>query len=407
MLINWLRRFSFFLILCLVISSCSNKEEEIAPTPPEPENQYLVDAQLLQSFEKDQILLLASLSNYKEYKKWIQYGVDFYKIRYLTSYHDQPVEASGLLCIPKELQAEAPLLAGLHGTIINNRKAPSNFEDINKISGQEIFASLGFITVIPDYLGFGASEEIFHPYYDYNYTGKTVTDMLFATQEFLKEVEIAFSNELFITGYSEGGYASIATLKYIEENNLDFKVKATAAGAGGYNIIDIMRDIIDQGKYSSPAYLVYIIYAYNITYEWNRPVTDFFQEPYASQIPGYADGNSSIGQINEKLPKEIDKLFTAEFLQKIQDSTETEFIEALEQNSVHDWAPKSHLRLYHERDDEIIPFANSEETFETMLSQGAEHTAFFPYDDANSHSSGYLSMYKMAVPWFISLKDQN
>lgn len=400
---NYLQKLGYVLALCSIISSCSD-QEQVIPTP-EPVDQYLVDAQFLQSFDKDQILLLASHTEYREYGHWIAFGIDLYKITYFTTYQDQVIEASGLLCIPKDLEAEAPLLAGLHGTIIDNSRAPSNFGNKSGLSGLEIFASLGFITVIPDYIGFGESEEIFHPYYDVLYAGKATTDMLQAVQEFLKEEKIPFHEDLFITGYSEGGYVAVSTLKYIEENNLDFKVRATAAGAGGYHIKGLMEDVVDQGVYDSPAYLVYVVYAYNITNGWNRPLTDFFREPYASQIPAYADGSLSIGQLNSTLPKELDQLFTAAFLEGIKDGTETAFIQALEQNSVHHWAPQSSLRLYHEEDDEIVPITNSEETYETMQSLGAEHTAYFPYDDATSHASGALHMYHMAVPWFISLKD--
>lgn len=395
----------YFLLLLFLLTACDQHEEENIPAPSESENQHMVKYEYLQTFEKDQILMLASFPALKDYKDYVKYGIELYRVSYFTTYQDRKIQASGLLCIPKDLKEEAPLLAGLHGTIIKNSQAPTNFKNISDMSRAELFASMGFITAIPDYIGFGDSEDIFHPYYDYLHSGRAVTDMLLATREFLDELEIPYQNNLFITGYSEGGYTAVATLKYLEGSDIDFNLKATAAGAGGYNIKDMMKYVLEKKRYNAPAYLVYIIYAYNLTNNWNRPLTDFFREPYASQIPAFANGSSTIGEINGQLPENLEELLNPEFLRGLKEGTEIEFIEAVKQNSVNDWAPRSPIRLYHEKDDEIIPIANSEETYKSMIYSGAEHTAFFPYDDATSHGSGYLPMYKMAVPWFLSLKD--
>ncbi len=403
-------RSTLWILVLLVLTLAACGQEEVGPVlepEPKPEVNFLVSAEHLASLSKEEILLLGTTTEYQQYTRWIQYGMDIYRLTYRTTYHDQPTEASGLVCIPKGLSTAAPLLAGMHGTILDKASAPSNF-NIKNLKGrsQELFASMGFITVIPDYLGFGASAKLFHPYYDAYYTGKASTDMLYATWELLAD-SIPHSHDLYIAGYSEGGYASVATLKYLEENDTTFNLVATAAGAGGYDIMSMTENILTQGSYASPAYLVYVIYAYNITNQWNRPLTDFFKEPYASQIPMYADGSYTTSQVNNQLPKKVDELLTEDFLAGVADSTETAFITALEENSVSNWAPKSALRLYHEQDDEIIPMRNSELTYQKMLALGATKTEDFFYNDpeANSHGTGFIPMYKMVIPWFVSLKD--
>lgn len=410
----FLRQFKNLLLIPLLFSftlSACQQEEPVDPEAPIQEpapvaDQHLVSAELLRSITKDEILLLTTLSpDYEQYNQWIEHGIDIYKLTYLTTYQGQTVEASGLVCLPHGQTEEAPLLAGMHGTILDKASAPSNFSNL-KGRSQELFASMGFITVIPDYLGFGASEHIFHPYYDAYYTGKASADMLLAAKELLAD-SIPHTNDLYIAGYSEGGYASVATLKYLEENDTTFNLVATAAGAGGYDIMSMTENVLSQGSYVSPAYLVYVVYAYNMTNAWNRPLTDFFKEPYASRIPTYADGSYTIAQINAKLPRQVDELFTEKFLTEIAADTETAFSAALQENSIHHWAPQSPLRLYHEQDDEIVPISNSRITYRKMVDLGATETEDFFYDDpeANSHGTGFIPMYEMAIPWFISLKD--
>lgn len=358
------------------------------------------------SFTADQLRLVAQLYGYSNYQPLIAYGVDIYKISYQTTYQDDTITASGLVTIPQGMTGQAPLLAGLHGTLSRHDQAPSNVDNLDSRTGLELFSAFGFITAIPDYLGFGTSENILHPYYDYLHTGRTTVDMLYAVQEMLEKEAISYRKDLFITGYSEGGYAAMATLRYIQENNLDFRVKATAVGAGGYDISALMQSILSNNEYPRTAYLAYIIHAYNRTNGWNRPLTDFFQEPYASQVPALFDGSLDIGSINQRLPNRLDVLCNPAFVAGIREGTEAKFLEAIQANSVSDWAPRSLVRLYHEQDDEIIPIVNSEGTYEAMIARGAAEVYYFPFNEATSHGSGTQVMYQMVAPWFSSIRGE-
>ncbi|WKN42726.1 alpha/beta hydrolase family protein [Tunicatimonas pelagia] len=396
---------SFFvgLMFLLIVASCQTEDDE-----PVIVNEYLVDYEEVASFSGQELRVLAAFTGFGQYQDLIEYGLTLYKLNYFTEFQGERVEASGVVALPQGTE-QFPLLLGARGTITNNQRAPSNLNfSQNSSSGFELFASFGFFSVVPDYIGFGASSGLVHPYFDYASSARSSVDMLKATREFLTEQEIAFSDNLFLTGYSQGGYIAVATLKYLDENPGELpntQVVATAAGAGGYNIRQTMEMILQETMYPAPVNLAFLVYAYQQTNNWNRPLTDFFQEPFASQIPSLFDGNNSTGFINTQLPNTLNDLFQPDFITNVRNGTESEFLAALEENSVHGWAPQTPLRLFHDIKDEVVPAEVSESTFEVMQQNGAAEVLYFPYDLAPTHQEAAQPMYLQTIPWFNSLRE--
>src|SRR5690606_3789760 len=162
-----------------------------------------------------------------------------------------------------------------HGTTFRKEDAPSVSE---QFTGLEYFAAVGYIAIMPDYIGFGASSDIFHPYYDKKHAASAVIDMIHSVKEFLNEKNILYTEQLFLAGYSEGGYVTLAAAKEIEENpNHGLTITAVAAGAGGYDLLNMLESITSHSYYSYPAYLAYVLMSYNNTYQWNKPMSYFFQ----------------------------------------------------------------------------------------------------------------------------------
>jgi len=348
----------------------------------------------------------ASFFGLEEYADQIVYDITLYKISYHSTYRDEAVLASGLIAVPTGKEGIFPLLSAHHGTIFSNADAPSNFNIPSNVSGFELLASLGYITLIPDYLGYGASQNLLHPYYDFEHTAGAIIDFIQAAKEFLPEIDVEENGQLFLFGYSEGGYTTVAALRAIEENPaLDLKVTAAAAGAGGYDIVNMVEQISSWKTYTYPAYLALVISAYNTTNQWNRPLTDFFQEPYASRLENLLDGSQGGSAINAQLNDTLEELFNPVFLTGLKEGSETTVIEAFRVNSVHNWNPRTPLRLYHEQDDEIIPITNSASTFAQMQDNGSSQVAYFPFDEADSHSTGFQPMLEHVISWFESLKE--
>jgi dipeptidyl aminopeptidase/acylaminoacyl peptidase len=228
-------------ILFLYVVTITSCRKDIENTGADG-SQFFVSATSLGSYPREVLQALAIAKGYGNYVSQIKYDVSFYKVVYKTTYKGKPTDASGLVVVPKNMTTTPSLLSAQHGTMFLHSDAPSNFPAT--FSGFDLFASAGFVTVIPDYLGFGVSANIVHPYYDAQLAGTTVVDMLKAAKYYLEKENVSISSRLFLLGYSEGGYVTMAAQKEIEthpEHNLT--ITAAAAGAGGYDLMGMLTTI--------------------------------------------------------------------------------------------------------------------------------------------------------------------
>lgn len=390
----------FFMIFIAALTSC--KKDNVVTV----DNQGLVSASPIKTLTKAELQALAAQHGDDASAALMQYDADFYKVTYKTTYNGATVNASGLLVVPKNMPAAPALLSAQHGTVFTEAEAPSNFPD--SFTGFEMFASEGYVTLIPDYIGFGASKGIVHPYYDLKSSGVAVADMIKAVKYFLKTQHVAISDKLFLLGYSEGGYITLAAQKEIESNpGYNLKLTAVAAGAGGYDISSMLATLSAATTYNDPALLALFIRSYNTTYKWNRPLTDFFQQPYASKIPQLLDGAQTGTQIDQALTNTPSQLFNPVFYKSINDpSAEAVFKAKVAENSFPGWYPAAATRLYHGTADADVPFITSQATYNKFMAAGAANLTFIPIQ-GGTHSTSVGPMLQDATTWFGSFTVTN
>jgi pimeloyl-ACP methyl ester carboxylesterase len=386
-------------MIVLISTGCQDDEDD--NTQPDG-SEYFVSAESKGTVTKAQLQLYAQFAGFGRYADLIDYDVAFYRFVYKTTYKEQTIDASGLLAIPQNTPTPAALASAQHGTMFRQRDAPSNFP--LTFSGFEIMAANGYITVIPDFIGFGVSSDIVHPYYDEAHSAATVVDMLKAAKFYLQRENIATNNNLFLVGYSEGGYVTLAAQKEIEANpDHGLQLTAVAAGAGGYDLTGMLNGIATTTTYEEPSFLALILNAYNTTYAWNRPLTDFFREPYASRLPTLLNGSNSREQINSELTTSPAALFNPTFYANLQNASgEPALKQKLTENSLLDWVPKTPTRLYHGTADEAVFYATSETTFNRFKNAGATNVELIPIP-GGMHRTSIEPMVVDALPWFETL----
>jgi len=140
------------------------------------------------------------------------------------------------VCVPAK-PGDYPVLSFQNGTNTLNASAPSEFPSDYSYQMIELIASLGYIVVISDYPGFGASASIPHPYLVKEPTVRSLVDNFYAVKELaLSELQgINLINEYYLLGYSQGGWATLALHKALEnEYSEDFDLIGSACGAGPY-----------------------------------------------------------------------------------------------------------------------------------------------------------------------------
>jgi pimeloyl-ACP methyl ester carboxylesterase len=268
------------------------------------------------------------------------------------------------------------------------------------------FASLGFIAVIPDYIGFGSASSILHPYYVEDLSASSVIDNLKAATELAGLKSVAFNKDLFLVGYSEGGYVTMATHKYLDQNPTpDFKLVASFPAAGGYDILRMQEYLFGLNKYSNPFYIAYVAYAYKTTFDWAEPLTDWFNEPYASAIPGLFTGQLTGSEINSSLTDSIPQLISKELLTTADSNPKYEYIvNAFAENSLTDWVPVTPMYMYHGDADTTIPYENSQAVYEQLLDNGAsDEVVHLITLEGAGHGSGLVPFIEDVIPKIMSL----
>lgn len=307
-----------------------------------------------------------------------QYDVNTYKITYNTTDIDgTPTVASGALMIPVNSGcSEFGLLSYSHGTVLEKDDVPSNNNSESLIP--KLLASAGRIATAPDYLGLGVNAGL-HPYVHAESEATAAIDLMRAAREYINDsTAYTFNDEVFLTGYSQGGHAAMATAKYIQENNLltEFNIKAVGPASGPYNMSGSQATVLLSNQpYSNPGYVCYLLFAYNRVYgNIFTNYSDILKAPYDQIIPPYFDGTYPMDSVNDKLPSILSDFIQDSVLANLTataTSLNHPIWKALVDNDNYDWIPTFPMELYYCTQDEQVNFQNSIVAADSMTANGS------------------------------------
>lgn len=392
-------------LMMLVLVSCEKKNDT-----PEINYDYLYDYELLLTSSKQQVLATLALASFKfpdlsEVIPEVESGVEVYKVVYNTQFQGEIILASGLVCVPKG-KREYPLLSFQNGTNTCHIKAPSeNATDtlFTLISGM---AGTGFVVTIPDYIGFGESDNILHPYHHTSSNNSAVIDLLKASEELLVAInsEASLNSDIYLMGYSQGGWATMSVLNELENTSSAFTPLAAACGAGAYNLLEMSEHVLALEEYGNPFYLPYFIESRRQNSILDNPLEYFFKEPYVSTIPALFDGQLCNVEMNSQFPKELDLLVSDDMINAFTtDEKYTDLKEELKGNSVEAWNTSAQIRLYHSMADNSVPYTLSENIYNDFVSKGAANKVEYIEADILDHNDAILPWGIDAITWLIRL----
>ena len=380
-----------YLLLAILLFSCESQDELTRV--------HIDTYTKLFSITKDNVITIVQDSEFENLKSYLDYGISLYTISYNTTYKGKNIKASGLVAFP-DTDKGMPILNFNHGTTSLHADAPT--EDLIQYSFFSNAASAGYIVVIPDYLGFGVSDDIVHPYYRSDITGQTVVDMIRAAKELARIEGYNFNGDVFLSGYSEGGFATMSTHHNMEQNNYKgLNLIASAPASGGYDITGMLDYFLSKETYHVPYYIAYVAIGYKTSYDWDLPLSAMFNEPYSDLIPSYFNGKYSGYEINSVLTDDLSLLLTSNFRNNFySDSDLKVIVDAFEENSLDNWIPKKKMLMYHGTSDITVPYQNSVDTYNNFISLGADKSKIeFIQLQGENHSSG-------SIPYIIDLFDR-
>ncbi|WP_158278655.1 lipase family protein [Rhodohalobacter mucosus] len=359
-----------------------------------PENDFLVSDNLKRTITQQQLETFWFFAGVPEAEEFITYDVDVHTVVYNTRDLDgNPIQASGAILVPQGIENPG-LLSVQHATIFSNDEAPSVDIGISVTARKAIFASAGYITFLPDYLGYGVTEELLHPYQVESSLAETSKDMILAGLEFIQNRNLTSTEQpVNLIGYSEGAYASLALARLIEESAPVVDIGLLSMGAPIFDISATMDDIIQNPEVTRecvPCY-AYFLYTYHQLYDFSRPLSDYFQSPYDQVIAdGLFNGEQTSQEVSSSLPESVSDLFTAAFIQRYNDGEETELEQAVAENDLF-YIPGARVLLVHGDSDTVAPLFNSSDFEQRALDAGKTNYTFIVEEGAN-HTEGF-------IPW--------
>lgn len=334
-----------------------------------------------------------------EYVIGLRYPVDAIRIVYQTvDVNDNPVQASGAFMVP-DADLTFPLLSLQHGTE-SKRNLVASESPLNSLEGVAglYMSSLGYLICIPDYLGFGIST-LMHPYCHAQSNAITAIDFIRAARQYCNENGIEYNNQLFLTGYSEGGYVTLALQKEIEQNYAgEINITAVAPMAGPYDLYGMIRDVFNKSSYIDMGYIGYLFTAYDEIYDWNR-LNDIFKSPYGDMMPNLYNGSLTWGQIVSQLPGQFNQLVKTSFRNDFLNGNEPEISSALQQNTLLNWTPRTPIRFFHGNADQVVPYQNALTTVNNLKDNGGTNISLITIPGGTHETAGADCFIGMIL-WF-------
>ena len=158
-------------------------------------------------------------------------AVNLYRVTYssvIPERGNKPTTASGLLAIPETGGKSFPLVSYQHGTVYGKQEVPS-YPDQSPETQLMIaqFAGQGYIVIGADYFGLGSSAEP-EGYMVKASHQQATYDMLMASRAVLATLKLR-GTKLFLAGWSQGGFVTMAFLEKLEAAHVKVDAAATAS----------------------------------------------------------------------------------------------------------------------------------------------------------------------------------
>ncbi|MFZ6759348.1 alpha/beta hydrolase family protein [Undibacterium sp. Ji50W] len=280
------------------------------------------------------------------------YSVDTYKVTYTTTDSaGRSVIASGLAAIPRKASSLAsPVLSYQHATIKTDAEAPSNHATADEPA--VLFASMGYLVSATDYVGYGVTKGLPHPYLLATPTAVSVIDFMTATSRWRQMKAIADNGQVFLTGYSEGAYASMATLRQLTQNkttNTALPV-STFIGAGPYDVVLTLNTMLNAIRKDNPV------------------LGALISPGFLKKLGANDRANVRNLLLLSALSSQSDISFDPAFLDNFLNDDDASIAA---QSNVYDWTPQSPILFFHGRDDTTVPYGNTDSAFQAMTRRGA------------------------------------
>ncbi len=429
----------YLLTLSMVVlfSACGDSENT-GPNNVESGSEQFVSGTVIKDLNDSvmmNILIAADLNKTNAFGYQSAFGYKSVKISYNTvNQNNESVVASGLLVIPTISDRYKASLASIgksfsvsmicdnHGTVFTNAEAPTNVAQSTFYPLAVSMVGLaGFAGIYPDYIGYGDSNDEVHPYMLKQASARSGVDMVKASMKYMQDNGIAINHQLYISGYSQGGYNAMAMAESVENGAIStVNLKGVAPMAGPYIVSAFGNEILKSDAIMAvPAFMAYIADSY--TYYSNDTVTldEMIQD---SKIPAFEDGlfsgENNATMVHYKLGMGLNTptnaLVKDSFLSAYESNpSEHTLGKMFIENNVGSWNAKSKIKLIHCSNDDVVPVDMTVGVEAILKGYGAANVEKLLIDSVDANYSNNESVhgncaepaYQQAIGWFDAIRN--
>jgi pimeloyl-ACP methyl ester carboxylesterase len=355
------------------------------PAIEAPPGVQLTPLQTISTFKARVLLSLSGVDGIS-----VEHPVDCYRMLYTSGSGNDAVRLSGLLALPRGVSPRR-LVSFQHGTSTTRTAVPSQLDGAG-IAAAVVFAGNGYALIAPDYPGMGESPGR-HPYYIADSIGPAVADMIAASQQ-IKGVPSA---AVFLAGFSEGGWASLAALRVLESKGQH--VLGSAQVAGAYDLRRVSLPAALKG--GAPSHSLYLAYAaWGQAAYYGHSLDSVLTPEYAATVERLFAG-AEPKEILSTLPQDPRSMFNASFLDAFDRDAAHWYLNSFAANSLVDVTPRAPVRLYYgSKDLDVVP----EEALAASRSMRARHVDVQAIDvGAVGHDASMLAAAPLILAWLREL----
>jgi pimeloyl-ACP methyl ester carboxylesterase len=372
------------LVFALLLSACGGgggHEPEPTPAPANASGRgEFKSATLLKTLTTTDITTALALAGESDFVANPRYAVAAYRLNYQSiDGLRQPIQVSALMVLPqKPTGSTSPVLSYQHATIKRDIEAPSNMKDI--ASPEVILASQGYLVVSADYVGYGVSKGSPHPYLLATPSAAVVVDMLTAASYWRQLQKVPDNQQLFLTGYSEGGYVTLATQRELQAGNSTHRANlvSVAAGAGPYDVNLTFEELLKLVRNENPL------------------LGALLQPGLLKNLSDTDRKKVSQAILTKLLGEQADVRFMSTALDNYFADNRAAIAT---QSSVNDWLPERPVLLFHGRDDKTVSYLNASSTLQTMQARGAG--SLVTLTDCSAQPSDHLDCVRPYWQWML------
>jgi hypothetical protein len=353
-----------------------------------------------------------------------RYTLDMQKITYESTGADGKMHTmTGLLILPKAIigsKPAVPILMYQHGTEVYRQFSPSRYlshkdkpTDYPEVMVAAAIAATGYAVALVDYEGMGDNTDT-QPHVVGAVLAQQVIDLLKASRDTINENRpgsgkspCSWNGQLFLMGYSEGGYVTMAVTRELQLNHADeFTITASAPLAGPHDLSGVMRGIIlSDNTFKAPYFIPMVLTSYSYAYGGQ---TTFFSPdyamlpPYNITLPPLFNGNTQSDAISEAMGMTFSPVhlivpkstLTQQFIDQLT-SDASPVVALLKQNDSYRlpvlpnsvWVPTVPMRMIHHKQDDLVPYANSQVAYDAFIAAGSTKVQLVEETDTINISS--------------------